>query len=361
MKFIPLNRQGLEEYIQSPLFTQQNEVPISVHRAVSQIANPRLKPDDILLILAVENNQLAGYCGMLPDNVLTSDQKRIHFAWYSCLWAAPQFRGKGLARKLLDMAIEHWHGMIMFTDFVPAIRGFYLNTGYFSDVVVQSGFRWYFKSDLATLLPPKSSKWKRAMPVLKALDSTFNFALKCLPGSKNSYSLGINTLWQPAPESREFLKIYQSNHSIKRSIEEWEWILNFPWILQGEITEFDQKYYFSSKAKEFTNQVFDLKDKLGNRVALVMLMLRNGTLKMPHVAYVPNAEKQIAAFIRAFCKQHEVKRFVCNQPELAQHLKKDGLGAVFCKPFNKEWIVSNALAPYLTGLLADGDGDAAFT
>lgn len=360
LSFVPLNGEGLAAYLASPLYAEGSDVAISIHRAQSQLANPRMRPEDVLLILAIAQNQLVGYCGMLPDNLAENNDNQ-HFAWYSCFWVRPDWRGKGLGNQLLSHAFRLWDGKLILTDFVPSTQAFYQKTGQFDQVHTQPGYCWYFRCDLATWLPPKSGMWGKLKPMLKVIDRLANSCLALLEMGHFPKAVFPFKIWKPDNETADFIRQHNGHNTLKRGQQEWVWIQQFPWVLQGHSNDNDRRYYFSSKSEIFDCQVFDVKDNDGNRVALVMLMLRNGSLKMPHVAYLPGAEKHVAACIREFCRHYRVNRFVCNQPQLAEYLKQNGLGAVFCKPYRKAWIVSNRLAPHIKGELADGDGDAAFT
>lgn len=100
IEFEFLNKQLLSQYISSNDFGSQQTLPISKHRALSQINNPRAEENDVLLILAKEEGQVLGYTGVLPDMLFDS----IKFGWLSCLWVSEEARGKniGTRKKPLD-------------------------------------------------------------------------------------------------------------------------------------------------------------------------------------------------------------------------------------------------------------------
>jgi hypothetical protein len=61
-----LNRKKLEEFISSGDYKKYDFLPITKHRAISHLRNPKANDEDILLILAFHNDQLAGYLGVFP-------------------------------------------------------------------------------------------------------------------------------------------------------------------------------------------------------------------------------------------------------------------------------------------------------
>jgi len=80
-----LNKIQLKGYIDSPDFYHSDFVPISKHRAISHINNPRAGDDDILLLLAYEGDKLVGYLGVLPDFIYI-DEKPNKIGWLSCIY-----------------------------------------------------------------------------------------------------------------------------------------------------------------------------------------------------------------------------------------------------------------------------------
>lgn len=72
-----LNKAALRSYIDSETFQNAPVIAISKHRAASQISNPEATEDDILLLMAFENDNMVGYLGVLPDKILHRRTKRF--------------------------------------------------------------------------------------------------------------------------------------------------------------------------------------------------------------------------------------------------------------------------------------------
>ncbi|UZT97400.1 GNAT family N-acetyltransferase [Chryseobacterium fluminis] len=88
-----LNKKQLEELVSSGDFKKHDFLPISEHRAKSQIKNPKADHHQTLLILAYDDEQLAGYLGCLPDD-FDLNGERFSYAWLSTLYVSHKFRGK---------------------------------------------------------------------------------------------------------------------------------------------------------------------------------------------------------------------------------------------------------------------------
>lgn len=174
MRIEKLNGDELRAFVMSEAFTQLEHIPVSRHRAVSQSRNPRANAEDILLLVAYDGDELVGYLGLLPDDLHVGEEV-YHFAWMTTIWVNPVARGKGVARSLLDMAMEIYQGRILGTDFTEEAKAIYLKTGHFDLLEKYEGIRLYYRFNLSYLLPPKRSFFRRVKPVLQMADAVLNF------------------------------------------------------------------------------------------------------------------------------------------------------------------------------------------
>jgi GNAT superfamily N-acetyltransferase len=78
--------------------------PITVSRAKAQMKNPYAKPDDIVLFVALKNNQVIGYIGRFPG-ILSFESKHYRVFWGSTFYLMAKYRGKGIGKQLLDKMI----------------------------------------------------------------------------------------------------------------------------------------------------------------------------------------------------------------------------------------------------------------
>jgi hypothetical protein len=71
------NRKELEDFILSGSFQQYDFLPITRHRALSHIRNPKARDEDNLLILAFYEDKLVGYVGCFPDKFEIDGKKFV--------------------------------------------------------------------------------------------------------------------------------------------------------------------------------------------------------------------------------------------------------------------------------------------
>ena len=77
------NAGRLKEFIGSPAYEKMPVVPVTTHRALSWLNNPRMDPEDCLLYTAHEGEHMVAYRAVLPDRFGDTC-----FGWLSGNWVA---------------------------------------------------------------------------------------------------------------------------------------------------------------------------------------------------------------------------------------------------------------------------------
>lgn len=367
MEIISLNKASLLEYVNSAAFEAEENLPISFHRAISHANNPRANVNDILLFLAKEGDELIGYMGILPDLFFPKNQPIIKVGWVSCAWVKQEHRGKGITGKLFTEAHFKYNGNLLSYDYVPATKIMYDSTGFFAkDPLIKNGVRLYIKSDFERILAPKSALLKKSAPVLKGIDSAGNSLLD-LYRSNKAYPIDHLNL-EPVQEINQplsqFLSEQTSKNYFPRQERELNWILTSPWVLErDEKTDLDNKYYFSSSAKEFKNLAFQLKDENGSICAFFFFTIKNGVVKLPYF-YTQDAVKESVLVINHLLQKWKAKEFTCFHPKLVSALQESKTIAFHKKEINRYLVLDKQLSKSITHVnlfMQDGDGDSVFT
>ena len=264
-----LNKKELKEFVQTSEYLQYDFLPITKHRALSQCANPHAHDDHQLLFLAFEGERLAGYLGSLPDTLNVLGQP-IHYAWLSTLYVSPHFRGKKIAQKLLSSAFEAYNNRIAITEFTPEAESLYNKIGVFTYREAKQGIRWYFKFDLAKILPQKKRVFQSFIPLLKIVDSVGNklVSLTQYSGKKTS---SITTDF--TPEIEMFVKKEGGTEAVNRL----QWIVQNPWLLEGPA---DSRYLFSSFVKSFSYRFIVFRNSKNEIEGVWFTSIRDGHFKI---------------------------------------------------------------------------------
>jgi GNAT superfamily N-acetyltransferase len=351
------NRDQLEDFISSGAFRQYDFLPVTRHRALSHIQNPKASAEDILLILAFYEEKLVGYVGCFPDSFII-DGKEIRYAWLSTLYVNPEFRKKRPAKALLKKVFEEYEGRIAITEFTKEAEALYNIMGVFEYVFPKKGKRYYFKTDAAKMIPEKKPETKALKPLFQTLDAAANLLLsiKNLPTQKPDFKYEV--LERIDKESIDFM----TDFSGVRDAEEINAFIDHPWVLEGRK---DERYLFSSFAdtfKYFWIKIFDQNNKLK---ACLLLQLRDGYLKIPYL--FSNADlDEVVRFLNYFMITNRVKGFTSYQTQLNKAIQQSKtFSHIYERDFHREYLFHKDLLELLPKNFnpnyQDGDGDCMMT
>ena len=354
----------ITEFITSEQFLALKHIPVTKHRAVSHTHNPRASGEDKILFVAYDNNEIAGYIGVLPDRMVHQDMTE-KIGWLSCFWVDPGYRGKNISVSLFSGVMEAWDNKILITNMTPGTINFYLRTDLFRQPLYKTGIRGYLRFNLANILPPKSILFKKTVPFLKVLDFTGNIMnsarLYFYPRYNVSKDLRVEYKNDITPEAKEFISGYNRQEFIKRGKPELEWILKYPWILEGNWGDHDsRRYYFSSVAKRFIYHCVQLFDASDRMVGFLILSVRNDHLTVPYYYGEQDRQKDIVKFLINYMRDLEVNMITIFHTELSETLKSLRSPFLFKKKILRPYLCPKVLD--ITGLnFQDGDGDSVFT
>lgn len=352
------NKKQLESFVSLGEFQKYDFLPITQHRAKSQIANPKANDDQTLLILAFDDDHLAGYLGCLPDN-FKMDNETFRYAWLSTLFISNQFRGKKIAQKLLNKAFDEYNGNIAITEFTKEAESLYNKIGVFKYIELKEGKRYYFRTDLENIIPSKKEKTAFLKPAFRIADSAANFFISI----KNSFirhpDFPVEILDHLDKESVDFI----SNFKINRTADEINWAIENPWILEGE--KADEKYLFSSYSKNFKYFWLKVYCENKNLITCSLLILRDGHLKIPYLFSIADLT-QFIDFLNYFIIENKVKTMTCYQTELNQKIETSlSFPNIHQRKIERRYMFHEKLINHLPENFKpnfqDGDGDCLMT
>jgi GNAT superfamily N-acetyltransferase len=358
-----LQKAELEAFVMSEAFTQMRHIPISRHRAISQVRSPRAKEEDVLLLIAYEEDKMLGYLGLLPDDFHTGD-KIYHFAWMSTIWVHPEARGKGVARSLLDTAMEVYGGQVIGTDFTAEAKAIYLKTGHFDLFQKYEGIRLYYRFNLRDLLPPKKRFFKRIRPVLAAADAILNFFNNLSPKPSVKIDAGIKEFEEWTEEHEKFLQQLRDKSPTLRGIPELNWIIKNPWVLESSSAdELGRRYHFTSAEKRAHFQSVEIR-KNGQPFALLLLFIRGNAMKVPYAFFGAGEETSVCACIDELMREKRLSILTMFHPVLRQALHGAKTRAFHKQTIVREYVIGipfhQKIEKEFPGHFQDGDGDCAF-
>lgn len=359
MELKTLNKKELDDFVSSGDFRNFDFLPISEHRAKSHIRNLKALDDQTLLVLAFYDGKLAGYVGCFPDNYLI-DGKIFHYAWLSTLYVSEEFRGKKIAKTLLNKMFEEYDGNIIATEFTKEAESLYNMLGVFEYAFPKSGKRYYFRSDAAHIIPAKKPGLKSVKPLFQWTDAVANSLIAVKNSSIKKPGFRFEILDHIDTESSEWMSKFQS----RRNANEINVFIKNPWVIQSAKKE--EKYLFSGYAEVFKYVWVKVYDADNALTACSLLQLRDGSLKIPYLfSDVPGLD-QFIDFLSYFIVKNKVKTLTSYQKELNRKLEESKVfPKIYERDFERRYLFHKQLIEHLpkgfNPEYQDGDGDCMMT
>jgi len=371
------NKRQLPEFIESDLYRNSDKIPISRQRALSHINNPDCADDDTILWTAYDNGSLAGYVGILPGvcNIKGVDEK---IYWLSCFWVAEPYRKQRLASALFLPLIREYRDKLFISNFNPELEKTYQGLRIFQPTVYKNGVRFYVRFCFSEIIVSRFPLLSFLKPVAKVVDNVLGWIFRAYPTDGATQSHPVSRAYssddskssdecEPIIESRHFDKEFQSlitsfrnrEGYIKRDSVHFDWILNFPWILQGKPDEESRRYFFSSRSEQFEHcslKFYENEDLLG----YVLLKIRDKALTVSYVYADDRIIKNIAFYILKKTNKENLKMITIFDEKLADEVRKLRSGYLFSKEMKRPYIVTKKM-DITSFLLQEGDGDGVFT
>lgn len=361
-----IRHKELQNYIESKEYLESKYIPISQHRAVSHIHNPRAQADDLVLVLVYDEQQeMVAYLGVFPDELhFESGVERA--GWLSCMWVNPKMRGKGIAKKLINTVFKAWDYRILVTEFTPAAKGLYDRTEQFLDLAKPQGIRGYLQLNLSYLLPKKKESWKKWTALLAMVDGVFNFFnnIRLLGFSPSpprfSYIESIDQ------EAASFIQQFKTKELLNRQVNELQWMVRYPWLLNSPTLDHNaQRYHFSSVDRRFQFLNVKVYHRNNELIGFLILAVRGDNLKVPYAYFDALYTEAILQVIYRHMLDMNLDMLTVFHPKLVEHLKKKKSPFFLKRGFQRHYIVSKVFEQQVWANqpfdIQDGDADAAFT
>lgn len=366
MEIKTFNSAQLYELILSDSFQHMPVVPISTHRAISHINNPRADDDDTLMIIAYENNEMIGYLGILADTIFSNAGEPLKCGWLSCMWVNPLLRGKGIAKQLLARAFKDWKDCILVTEFTQEAKGLYDRSGGFNDLRINMGLRCYLRFNLHEVLPKKNEKYKPYKSILKlgdAIANVPNAVRLSFSKPKLSGKVSFEQISEIDTDLNTYIISKQQNGFERRTAAELNWILKYPWLMQSGPTSESERYHFSSVSDRFCNLCFKLMDQ-GQIKGYLHFTLRDGHLKIPYAYFESGQLSDVVQYIYQIMYEYGLNMLTVFHPDLVKHFETHSTPFIYLRAIKRHYIISKVLDAHFTNrelIIQDGDADCAFT
>lgn len=354
-------------FVESHLYKNFRNIPITKERALSQYNNPNADKEDIGLILALDSsNEVIGYIGILPEKIYWKGREE-KFYWNSCWWVDP-VKGKKAAMPLFYQMLKYTGKKQFFFELTPKTKQVIERLSFFK-TKIRTGHRLFIRFYLAEIFT-KKNKLKGLATVFMLVDIIGNACLypwhRLLEKKgRMNYEHKYQLTRQVDEEAAKFIRPFLENQVIQRGKDELNWILGHPWLVTEKTGTERQdmfRYYFSYRVKSFHQYVIKLFEE-NQMTALLLITERDGHFSVPYIfchdVFIP----PVMGFIRYFLIKKRAKTFISFHPGILSVIRKNSLPAFYTKRVQKH--MAFPAGEYYDGLedgvFQDGDGDVVFT
>ena len=362
MQIISYNKYELQKFIESDFFKQLKKIPISKHRAISHINNPYCADDDVLLWAAYEDNMLMGYLGVLPDMIVRNNREEKIY-WASCFWTDKAFRKTEIAATLFFSLIEKYEKQLFIAGFTPSLERPYQKSGIFQPTQHRLGDYLYRNLAFSERIKTQFPKLKSIVPLYSLVEKCFNFTLflgrKLIPEKITpNFSMVENTIFDA--EFDDFVKKYcNENQLVVRSSSYFDWIIKYPWVLQGTSDKESERYNFSSKAEQF--EYHSVKIYKGQQMeGFMLLKIRDKRLTISFSYLNDICVQDAVNFIFQIANAQNLTVIISFDDKLSSELKKKRLKYIFSKKNKKQYLFPLHYSISFDAF-NEGEGDSVFS
>jgi len=361
MQIISYTKIQLQGFIDDEFFKVLSKIPITYHRAVSQVNNPYASDEDVLLWAAYEKASLVGYVGVLPDLISLENNKRKIY-WLSCFWIDESFRNNNLASQLFFLLLRQYKNQLYISNFLFSLENIYQNLGIFKPTQYLIGSTFYLRFCFAPLVQARYANMKLLVLIYGFIERSLNviMILKKLFTRKVNVKIKLEENCTLDDELEHFISYFSStNKKVVRNIQHFNWILTYPWVLNGKSDLDSSRYYFTSKAAYFEHRTvkFYLSNKLSG---FVFLTLKNKSLKVCYIYANDECVCHIADYLISCAEILKLNEIIVYDNQLIKHLKIRRGKFLYVRNIKQAYIFPEN-DDITASVFQFGDGDAVFT
>jgi len=350
----------LEAFLSSDHYRQSVNLPVSPERVESYLHNPRSRPDMPVLFTMTDHGKIIAYRTILPDWFYRDDTP-VEFAWLSGNFTDPAYRRKGHSSALLKIVEEAWEEKLMYTNYAPASKAVYDQSGTYGEFLLRPGRRYYLRASLHGLL-----KERFGIPgILKFSDRMIN-GIHDLLISGRKYPLDPDIHAEvtdiPDEELKKLIREHTLHSLFRRGPDEYNWIRNYPWITEQAASKLPGTYQFTRQVNRYSSRWYKLSGKNGR--AFLWITIVGEKLSVPYF-FCEDPLLVVAARQIVFTEMidHKCAYLTIRHPELGPVLDTRGNPFLFSRMMPQRYFAHRSIAGMIPAdpVVYDGDGDCVFT
>lgn len=355
----------LEQRLQDGRGVEGNPTPITKHRILSQVQNPRAASTDVALLVAYDGDTVVGHLGVLPDLAFVGAQEH-KIGWLTAWWANPDRKYAGVGLMLLMRAQALYGGAVGASGFSDDAKKIYSATRKFVTVKELAGITVMARFNLRERLISRAPWLEKVRWMIGVVDCAANQCIRLVQLLWRQFhqmpeGFRVEYLPQLDEEAQAYIARHQGAELTRRGALELNWIHRNPWILSAPLGQ-PSSFHFSSAARSYGSfivKVLDLNDRIA---AVLMLIVVDGQLTVPY-CYHDDGGRLVAQLLCDHVIALRLERVTTYRAELIETLAAIRFPWIWTKRKARSWVLSSSVghAEWSGCSLQDGDGDCVFT
>jgi hypothetical protein len=338
--------------------------PITRHRAISIIMNPRTLPSDPVLIVGYLNGEVSGYMAIVPDELYAGD-KTVRLGWMGSWWSDPDRSNSMMAVKLLMKVYELYNGYVAGFSAADRAEQLFRNSNRFKDFRFAVGYQYLLRFNLGYWIPRKYPGLRHAGSIIRFTDGLLNLVqnarLRLWRSSHRiDQGLSIEYLTQIYDtDTIEFIKQHSHSQLTRRNHEDINAMLKYPTSLATVLVDKNKsKYFFSNRSERFLYLLYRILDSSQKITAVVLICVDGDHLSIPFVFNRENTGKIVLTTILHHIIDMDIDMLTTFNAGLIEQMKMLKIPYVYKKKRDRNSLISKKIdhKPYIDPYMQDGDG-----
>jgi hypothetical protein len=342
----------------------QKYCPITRHRALSIIKNPRTRRDDHILLVGYLNGEVSGYIAIVPDE-LFSGEKSVRLGWLGSWWSDPSPANSIMAVRLLMKTYELYDGHIAGFSAAERAEQIFRVSNRFKEFREAVGYQFLLRSNLQYWIPRKYPALRPAGGMLRLADGFVNVGQnmrlrrwrsshKLDPGHPLEYMTQIHDT-----DTIEFIREHSRFELTRRNHEDINAMIRYPTSLATVLEDKTKsRYFFSHRTDRFQYLLYRILDPSQKIAAVVLICADGDHLLIPFVFYRENFERTVLISVLHHFIAMRMKMLTTFHPALIEQMRSLKVPRIFTKKRTRTSLISKKInhKPFVHPYMHDGDG-----
>jgi len=355
---ITYSKAELRKLLEEPLWWDHTNLPFTKSRLSCYLDNPHSRDDDILWLIAWQEERIVAYLGLVPDT-LSPAAGASRLAWFSSWWADPRVRKTGLAGKLTSMGLNLYTAIGIDSGTPWSMRKMRESGDFFVYTQRPRSF-WFLNLNQRSLKDFGKDK-AIPRPLVKmghfALGHLISLRLRLWLKRMGKSNISIEYVSAPDLEAMDLIASLSANELCIKDAGTLNWRTDLPSrMAQLAGLPSKAKSYFGNSG--FSVRSYSIKLWRGSElIGFVNICLSDGYLKIPYLFLKTGCERELAVIIGSLCLNENIDVIYSQNRLVKDTLARYRVPHWASKSYPMDLLLSTRLKDLPGGLhLQDGDG-----